>query len=40
VVELNEREVGGLVMFVFGLVKLAGLVTGENGNGDSENDGE
>jgi len=27
-------------MFVFGLVRLVGLVTGENGNGDSEEDGE
>ena len=27
-------------MFVFGLVKLVGLVIGENGNGDSEDDGD
>lgn len=38
--ELNEKEEGGLVIFVFGLTKLVELVAGEKGYGDSEDDGE
>lgn len=40
---MNEIEVGGLVMWVLLLRKLAGLVAevpGENGNGESDDDGE
>lgn len=39
---LNDREEGGLVIFVLLLRKLAGLVDviGENGKGDSEDEGE
>lgn len=40
--EFKDIDVGGLVRLVFVLKKLAGLVdvTGENGNGDSEDEGE
>jgi hypothetical protein len=40
--ELSEPEEGGVVKLVLLLTRLAGFVdvTGENGNGDSEDDGE
>jgi len=39
---LREAEDGGVVTFVLLLTKLAGLVevTGENGNGESDEEGE
>ncbi|KAG6853384.1 hypothetical protein C0991_004845 [Blastosporella zonata] len=38
--ELYEKEEGGLVMFVLGLTRLPGFVTGEKGNGETEEEGE